>query len=169
MLPVRHDLKNTSDDGMFASGRRALWMALVLVGVTLAIYGQTVRFDFVGFDDKGYVTQNLRFLDGVTVADVGWAFTATYAANWHPLTWLSHMLDISLFGLSPGGHHLTGVLIHALNTLLLFGVLRRMTRASGPSLFVAAFFAVHPLHVETVAWVSERKDVLSTLFAMASM
>ena len=162
---MRANHKNTCDDGPY----RAAWMALLLVGVTLAIYGQTVRFDFVGYDDKGYVTQNQRFLDGVTVEDVRWAFTSTYMTNWHPLTWLSHMLDVKLFGLHPGGHHLTSVLFHALNALLLFGVLRALTRAFGPSLFVAAMFAVHPLHVETVAWVSERKDVLSTFFALASI
>ena len=163
---------NGSGDGVYRGtgpANRAAWLALILVAVTFAVYGQTIGFDFVGYDDKDYLTQNPRFLDGLTVEDVRWAFTSSDAANWHPLTWMSHMLDILLFGLDPSGHHAISLLIHGLNTLLLFGALRYMTRAVGRSAFVAALFAVHPLHAETVAWVSERKDVLSTFFAMTSM
>src|SRR5438552_16430602 len=106
---------------------------------------------------------------GLTWNGVAWAFTTGHASNWHPLTWLSHMVDVQLYGMHAGGHHLTNLFFHIVNTLLLFGVLHRMTGAVGRSGFVAALFAVHPLHVESVAWVAERKDVLSTLFWMLTL
>jgi Flp pilus assembly protein TadD len=141
-----------------------VWMSVALVALTVAVFGQVRHFEFVTFDDPLYVTENTHIAQGVTATAVRWAFTATYAANWHPLTWLSHMLDVELFGLNPGAHHLTSLAFHIANTLLLFGVLRRLTNDVGASAVVAAMFAVHPLHVESVAWVAERKDVLSTFF-----
>jgi hypothetical protein len=134
-----------------------------------AVYAPSWRYDFVSFDDPQYVTENPHVIAGLTPEGVGWAFTSGYASNWHPLTWLSHMLDVELFGVNAGPQHLVNVLLHIANTLLLFVVLRRMTGAEGRSAFVAALFAIHPLHVESVAWISERKDVLSTLFWMLTM
>lgn len=131
-----------------------------------AIFAQTARHDFVGYDDPNYVTDNPHITAGPTPGSVAWALTATYAANWHPLTWVSHMLDISLFGMDPRGHHLMSVLWHGANAILLFLVLLRMSGAFWKSALVAALFAAHPLHVETVAWVSERKDLLSTFFGL---
>ena len=139
------------------------WIYAALLLVTAAVYTPVAGFDFVRFDDPDYVTQNEQVRAGLTWHGVGWAFTTGHVANWHPLTWLSHMLDVQLFGLDAGAHHVVNVAFHVANTLLLFVALQRMTGAVGRSAVVAALFAVHPLHVESVAWVSERKDVLSTL------
>ena len=146
-----------------------LWISLGLVAANVVVYAAVRRHDFVYYDDQHYVTQNAMVAAGLTWHGVVWAFTTGHAANWHPLTWLSHMLDVQLYGMQAGGHHLTSLLLHVANTLLLFGVLYRMTGAVGRSGFVAALFAVHPLHVESVAWVAERKDVLSTLFWMLTL
>ena len=143
---------------------RNLLIMVMLTAATLLIFWRVTGHDFIMFDDEVYVTQNEQVQDGLSRQGVVWAFSTTHANFWHPLTWLSHMLDCELFGLNPGGHHFTGLLIHLLNTLLLFLVLHRMTGALWPSAFVAALFAWHPLHVESVAWVSERKDVLSAFF-----
>ncbi len=141
---------------------------VVLVLATFIAFEQVRRSGFV-YDDNQYVTQNPRVYGRITRESVVWAFTSTYAGNWHPLTWLSHMLDCELFGLNPLWHHLTSLLFHIANTLLLFWVLKRMTGAVWRSAFVAAVFALHPLHVESVAWVTERKDVLSGFFCMLTM
>ena len=141
----------------------------VLLLVTFAVYSPVLGFGFVTWDDPYYVTENPHVRAGLGAAGVAWAFTSTEFANWHPLTWLSHMLDVSLHGLAPRGHHLTSLLLHLVNTTLLFGALRRLTHAPWRSLAVAALFALHPLHVESVAWVSERKDVLSTAFWFAAL
>jgi len=146
-----------------------IWIILSLVILTLAVFWQVKDNEFTNYDDNLYVTENPRVQAGLTFENVTWAFTAFHAGNWHPLTWLSHMLDCQLFGLKPGWHHLINLLFHIVNTLLLFLVLHRMTRACWQSAFVAAIFALHPLHVETVAWASERKDVLSALFWMLTM
>ena len=137
--------------------------------LTLGVYLPVLNFDFVYYDDNVYVGENSVVQGGLTWQGVKWAFTTGNASNWHPLTWLSHMLDVTLFGPLGGWHHLVSVLFHATNTVLLFIVFERMTRAIRPSLFVAALFALHPLHVESVAWVAERKDVLSTLFWFLTM
>jgi tetratricopeptide (TPR) repeat protein len=123
----------------------------------------------VNYDDHAYVTGNRSVREGLTYSGAIWAFTTVHSYNWHPLTWLSHMLDVQLFGLNPWGHHLVNVLFHVANSLLLFGILRKLTAAPWRSLFVAAIFAVHPLHVESVAWIAERKDVLSTFFAFLAI
>jgi Flp pilus assembly protein TadD len=149
--------------------RRELFIGLFLTVATLVVFWQVLDHDFVGYDDAEYVTENHHVQAGLTEEGLIWAFTTTHASNWHPLTWLSHMLDCQLYGLNPKGHHLTNVFLHLLNTLLLFLVLQRMTGALWRSGFIAALFALHPLHVESVAWVAERKDVLSTFFWMLTL
>ena len=149
--------------------RPDILVCLFLVIATLVIYGQVRNHAFVNFDDDLYVTDNYHVKDGLTLENVAWAFTDTQTGNWHPLTLLSHMLDVQLYGMNPGEHHMTNVLFHIANTLLLFLVFRKMTSSLWRSVFVAALFAIHPLHVESVAWVSERKDVLSTFFWILTM
>ncbi|HYN08021.1 MAG TPA: tetratricopeptide repeat protein [Vicinamibacterales bacterium] len=141
----------------------------VLILLTVLVFAPVLWHDFVNFDDPVYVLDNPIVADGLTWSGVVRAFTTTQAAYWHPLTWLSHMADIELFGLRPGPHHLVNVLMHVFSTLLLFGVITRMTGLPGRAAFVAAIFAVHPLRVESVAWVAERKDVLSTLLWMLAL
>jgi tetratricopeptide (TPR) repeat protein len=135
----------------------------------IAVFARAAGFEFVQWDDDLYVTQNAMVQGGLTWKGVVWAFTSEQASNWHPLTGLSHMLDVELFGDWAGGHHLTSIVLHAVNTVLCFVVLSSLTGRSWPSAFAAALFGVHPLHVESVAWVAERKDVLSTLFAFAAI
>jgi Flp pilus assembly protein TadD len=149
--------------------RRKLILCLTLIVVTTAVYWQVKDYRFITFDDDDYVTENAYVRKGLTFKGLTWAFTTTHAHNWHPLTWLSHMLDVELFGLKPGWHHLMNLFFHVANTLLLFLILNRMTKALWQSAFVASLFALHPLHVESVAWVAERKDVLSTFFWMLTM
>jgi Flp pilus assembly protein TadD len=144
-------------------------MGLLLAVVTFAVYWQVGSHQFVNYDDGKYILENPHIRKGLTGENVIWAFTSTYASNWHPLTWLSHMLDVQLFGLNPGPHHLVNVLIHAVNTVLLFLLLLRLTGSYWQSVFVAALFALHPLHVESVAWAAERKDVLSAFFFMVTL
>jgi hypothetical protein len=151
------------------SNKPLLPIVLVLSFVTLAAFWQITQCSFTNYDDPAYVTENSNVQHGITLAGIRWAFTTTLAENWHPLTWLSHMLDVKLFGLKPWGHHLTNLLFHLANTLLLLLILYRMTNAPWQSAVVAALFALHPLHVESVAWVAERKDVLSAFFAMLSL
>jgi protein O-mannosyl-transferase len=136
---------------------------------TLLVFWQVRNFDFVNFDDDVYAYENPYVLNGLTADGIVWAFTSDYTGNWHPLTWLSLMLNCQLFGSNPAGFHLTNLFFHIANTLLLFFVLKQMTKAIWQSAFVAALFALHPLHVESVAWVSERKDVLSTFFWLLTM
>ncbi len=152
-----------------SSARMAWFICAGLALLTIAVYGQVFRFEFVHFDDSAYVTGNPQVQAGLSWTGIVWAFTTDHACNWHPLTWLSLMTDVQLFGVNAGGHHIVNALFHLANTLLLFLVLRAMTRADWPSAFVAAMFAVHPLHAESVAWVSERKDVLSTFFWLLAM
>lgn len=143
-------------------------LALVLLSLlTLATLWPVLRSEFVAFDDPIYVLQNPHVMAGLTWSGVGWALTSGYASNWHPLTWVSHMADVSLFGRNPSGHHATNLLLHTLATLLVFLVFRSLTGSVGRSGWVAALFAIHPAHVESVAWVSERKDVLSAVFWFA--
>ena len=136
---------------------------------TLFLFWPVRNSEFINFDDDAYVYDNPQVKAGLTLKGVIWAFTTTHMGNRHPLTWLSHMLDCEFYGLNPGAHHLTSLLFHIANTLLLFWVLKRMTGRLWPSSFVAALFALHPLHVESVAWVAERKDVLSTFFWMLTL
>jgi tetratricopeptide (TPR) repeat protein len=149
--------------------RVALVGCLLLVFATALVYGVATRHPFVNYDDQDYVTENTHVQAGLTAKTIAWAFTATEADNWHPLTWLSHALDCQLYGLNPSGHHLTSVLLHLLNVILLFLILVRSTGSAERSLLVAALFALHPLNVESVAWVAERKNVLSTLFFLLTL
>src|SRR5438874_11282402 len=145
---------------------------LILVGlavVTFGIYSQVIGHRFITFDDPTYIQENPMVNRGVTLAGLAWAFTTFYAGNWHPLTWIAHMIDSQLFGTIAGGHLLVNALIHAANTLLVFWFLLRTTHARWPSALVAALFALHPLHVESVAWAAERKDTLSTFFGLLSL
>jgi len=144
-------------------------ISLFLVTLTFSAYWQVLDNGFVNFDDGRYVTENPQITKGITQETVIWAFTQSYASNWHPMTWLSHMLDFELYGLDPSGHHLTNLLFHIANGLLLFWVLQKMTGAIWRSAFVAVLFALHPLNVESVAWIAERKNVLSTFFWLLTM
>jgi len=148
---------------------QVLFICLALASATFIVYARTLHNEFVNFDDDKYVTENPNVRGGLTVRSIKWAFTATEAANWHPLTWLSHIIDCRFFGLNPKWHHLVNLLFHIANTLLLFWVLKDATGALWQSVFVAAAFALHPLHVESVAWIAERKDVLSTMFWLLTM
>jgi protein O-mannosyl-transferase len=145
------------------------WICVGLFILTWAVFIQTLRYDFVNYDDPHYVYQNTRIISGINVANVAWAFTHVHSENWHPLTTITHMLDCQLHGLNAGWHHFTNVFLHCLAVVLLFVALERMTGALWRSAFVSAVFAVHPLHVESVAWISERKDVLSALFFMLTL
>ena len=150
-------------------GRTEIAIATALAIVTLAIYAQVVGHHFITLDDPTYIQENPMVNRGITGAGLAWAFTTFHATNWHPLTWISHMIDCQLFGMNAGRHLLVNALIHATNTLLVFWFLLRTTHARWPSALVAALFALHPLHVESVAWVSERKDTLSTFFGLLSL
>ena len=145
------------------------WVCLGLMLLVVLIYVQVAWHEFVGLDDPIYVYENRHVLDGLSGAGMWWAFTSWQVGHWHPLTWLSLMLDAQVYGTNAGGFHLTNLFFHAINVLLLLAVLRQMTGALWPSALVAALFAVHPLHVESVAWVTERKDVLSTTFWMLTL
>jgi tetratricopeptide (TPR) repeat protein len=156
--------------GPFLTDKKLKVLLCVLLALaTIALYSPVAGHGFITFDDREYVTANPHIHNGLAWSTVTWAFTSTEAANWHPLTWLSHALDYQLFGLNPAGHHMDSVLIHALNAVLLFLLLAWITRRVGASLLVAALFAVHPLNVESVAWVAERKNVLSTLFFLLAI
>ncbi|MHC4388704.1 MAG: tetratricopeptide repeat protein [Planctomycetota bacterium] len=148
------------------------YLLIIYVGLALATFiafSEVRRCGFVDLDDTDYVTKNPHVTKGLTLGSIAWAFTHAHSGNWHPLTSLSHMVDCQLFGLSASGHHMINLLFHIAATLLLFAVLKKMTGAIWPSAFVAAAFALHPLHVESVAWVSERKDVLSGFFFMLTI
>jgi protein O-mannosyl-transferase len=156
--------------GLFASAqKRNLILALLIFVATLAIYNPVNRHPFVNYDDDRYVVDNPNVHGGLTWPTISWAFTTTEQANWHPLTWLSHVVDYQLFHANPAGHHFTSLVIHSVNAALLFLLLAYATGRTGPSLFVAALFALHPINVESVAWVAERKNVLSTFFFFLSL
>ena len=170
-----HSKSRVSDLGSSVPGRHAkspvteLLVCLGLVAVTWAIFGQTLAHDFVNFDDHVYVYENPIVIRGLSTEGIIGAFTHSHARNWHPLTTLSHMLDCQLYGLNAGGHHLTNVILHTISVLLLFLVLKQMTAAFWQSAFVTGLFTVHPLHVESVAWIAERKDVLSAVFFILTL
>jgi Flp pilus assembly protein TadD len=149
--------------------RREFWIGFLLLALTLGVFWPVTRCDFINYDDDAYVTNNPHVQSGLTTSSAAWAFTTGKTGNWHPVTWISHMLDCQLYGLKPAGHHLTNLLFHAANVLLLFALLRLGTGAVWRSALVAALFAWHPMHVESVAWVAERKDVLSTFFGLLTL
>jgi Flp pilus assembly protein TadD len=149
--------------------RRPLLLAVLLIGATLLVYAQAWRFGFVLIDDSTYVSENPHVQSGLSLPNVRWSFAPFHDGNWIPFTWLSLMLDTTVYGFRPGGYHVTNVLLHVANTVLLFAFLARASGNQLRSAFVAALFALHPLHVESVAWITERKDVLSTLFGLLSL
>jgi tetratricopeptide (TPR) repeat protein len=149
--------------------RLTLFIGTLLGAVTLVVYWPVRHFGFLNWDDLTYISRNDHVRGGLTWSGITWSFTHSYSSNWHPLTWLSHMLDCQLYGLNPAGPHLTNVVFHAANTVLLFLLLRTLTAATWRSAFVAALFALHPLHVESVAWIAERKDVLSGFFFILTL
>ncbi|MBP7864705.1 MAG: tetratricopeptide repeat protein [Acidobacteria bacterium] len=165
----------TAPDGAGPAGAgaatplRAAWPVFLVVLAVALVYAPVARHDFITFDDPAYLTENDHVRGGLTLENIRWAFTAGHAALWHPLTWLSHMLDCELFGMNPGAHHLVSVGFHAANTLLLFLFLYLATRRRWPSILCAALFALHPLRVESVAWAAERKDVLSAFFLLLTL
>jgi Flp pilus assembly protein TadD len=160
VIPLSHTIRLKRGD---------LVILLALAVITLGIYAQVIGHQFITLDDPTYIRENPNVNRGVTLAGLAWAFTTFHAANWHPLTWISHMIDRQLFGTNAGRHLLVNTLIHVTNTLLIFYFLLRTTHARWPSALVAALFALHPLHVESVAWASERKDTLSTFFGLLSL
>ena len=164
-LPPTKKTEVEKATGLFATAeKRTPIVCLLLAVVTLVLYNPVNRHPFVNYDDDRYVTENAHIRQGLTGGTIAWALTSTEQANWHPLTWMSHALDVSLFRLNPAGHHFTSVLLHIANAILLFLLLMWSTKRLGPSLFVAALFALHPINVESVAWVAERKNVLCTFF-----
>ncbi len=165
MLSPSHGVRDIRTHNVY----KATAVCVFLLLAVALVFGQTVRHEFVNYDDGPYVYENPQVAGGLTARGIAWALTASHGGNWHPLTGLSHMLDVQLYGLNAGGHHLTNVLLHAAAAILLFLVLWRMTGFLWRSAFVAAVFAIHPLRVESVAWVAERKDVLSGLFFMLTL
>jgi tetratricopeptide (TPR) repeat protein len=166
----RKGIQPPQDKGVVASYKTRPWiLALVLVVATIALYYPVSHHPFVNYDDDAYVTENAHIRSGLSWNTIQWAFTSFESANWHPLTWVSHALDYQMFQLDPSGHHETNVGLHAVNVLLLFWVLLRATGSPGPSLIVAALFALHPVNVESVAWISERKNLLSMLFFLLAL
>lgn len=157
------------DDSVLPNYSKNSMMLVLLLIITAAVYAPALQFDFLNYDDDEYVTANPYLAGGLSAEVVRWSLTAYHSHNWHPLTWLSHAADVSLFGLNPAGHHATSIVVHLLNTLLLYLFLSRATGRKGAALFVAGLFALHPTHVSSVAWVAERKDVLSTCFAFLAL
>jgi len=149
--------------------QKTILLGLLLVLVTLLLYGSVIHHEFLSFDDRQYVVRNPHVNTGLSFNNFVWACTTFDQANWHPVTWLSHMLDCQLFGLNSGAHHLVNLMLHAANALLLFLLLRRATGATLRSFLVALFFAIHPLNVETVAWLAERKSLLSMFFSLLTL
>src|SRR5437899_8477529 len=141
-------------------------VCICLAVLTWVVFGQTLRHDFINYDDPRYVYENTEITSGLSIGSIAWAFSHIHSMNWHPLTTISHMLDCQLYGLKAGWHHFTNVLLHTIAAILLFLALQQMTGAIWRSAFVAAVFAIHPLRVESVAWIAERKDVLSGVFFM---
>jgi hypothetical protein len=148
---------------------RHFLIAFALLLLCVLAYSPVFQNKFISYDDIPYITNNPWLKTGITFENIKWAFTTRYRSNWHPLTWLSHMLDYKLYGLDSTGHHVTNLLFHTANTIFLFLIFQRMTGATWRSAFVAVIFALHPLHVESVAWAAQRKDVLCTFFGMVSI
>jgi tetratricopeptide (TPR) repeat protein len=166
IVAINQDLGNPA---VAPGWKQAARISVLLALVTLGLYAPALKHPFVNYDDGPYVVSNPHVNSGLNWGNIKWAFTAITLGNWHPLTWISHQLDCQLFGLRAGGHHLTSVLLHLVNVLLLFFLLSKATGATGRSLLVAALFALHPLNVQSVAWVAERKNLLCTLFFLLAL
>ncbi len=164
--PEHHRLANAASRSLFL---RSLFLALALAAAVIIVYWPVLGHPFVEFDDPDYVTENAQVQQGLTWSGIVWALKSVDAANWHPITWLSHMLDVTFYHLNPRGHHWTSILLHAANSALLFWLLRACTGSLWRSAVAAALFGLHPLRVESVAWVAERKDVLSGFFALLTL
>jgi protein O-mannosyl-transferase len=162
-------MRPTAQSDSAANWRLVTLLSAILTALTFAAYSRVSTFEFTNFDDPDYVAQSEVVQGGLSAKGLKWAFTTGFMGNWHPLTWLSHMLDCELFGVTPGAHHAMSLAIHCINAVLLFWVLLRYSGKLERSVFVAGLFALHPLHVESVAWIAERKDVLSTLFWLLTM
>jgi hypothetical protein len=158
-----------TDDLTASPGRARIALAVVVTLLSAALFAPALSFEFLEWDDPLYVTHNPRVTGGLSADGLRWAFTTDHAGNWHPLTWISHMVDVEIFGMNPAGHHATSVAIHALNACLLFLLMVSCTGRARLAALLALLFALHPLRVESVAWVSERKDVLSATFWLATM
>src|SRR5467141_4542157 len=169
MMARAHKAKQIRSSHSAAPRATILGVSIFLMAITWLVFGETLRHLPINFDDPGYVFKNPQITTGLTSTGILWAFTHSHMQNWHPLTWISHMLDCQFFGLNAGGHHFTNVLLHTIAAILLFLVFQKMTGALWRSAFVAAIFAIHPLHVESVAWIAERKDVLSGVFFMLTL
>ena len=148
---------------------RNVLICLLLTTAVLVVYWQVQNFDFIDYDDNIYIIENTHIQTGLTFQNIAWAFRDTHVGHWHPLTWFSHMLDWRLFRANPGGHHWTSIILHVANTLLLFLVFKRMTAEVWKNAFIAALFGVHPLNVESVVWIAERKNVLSMFFLIVTI
>lgn len=159
----------TESSGFFTEYRSRFLIILALAISCIAVYGQAISFDFINIDDRAYIYENGAVLSGLNSRSIWWAFTAFYSANWHPVTWLSHMLDVSLFGPAPGPMHAVNVFFHTINSILVFVVFKRLSGVQWQSAAVAFLFALHPAHVESVAWIAERRDVMSTMFWLLTM
>ena len=169
MMARAHKAKQIRSSHSAAPRATILGVSIFLMAITWLVFGETLRHLPINFDDPGYVFRNLQITTGLTLTGILWAFTHSCMQNWHPLTWISHMLDCQFFGLNAGGHHFTNVLLHTIAVILLFLLFQKMTGALWRSAFVAAVFAIHPLRVESVAWIAERKDVLSGVFFMLTL
>jgi protein O-mannosyl-transferase len=165
----RQTLAPSPKIGVLHRQRQPLILAALLAAGTFAIYVQATRFGYMTVDDAAYVSENAHVQQGITWRGIVWSFTSVHDSNWIPLTWLSLMLDSAVYGVRPAGYHFTNVLLHVANSVLLFGALTYATGNAWRSVFVAGLFAIHPLHVESVAWIAERKDVLSTFFGLLSL
>src|SRR5271166_315249 len=164
-----HALPSDASSGLTFNLPTLAGLSLFLAVATFLLYSPAASHPFINYDDADYITSNSHIQNGFTSETILWAFTSFYASNWHPLTWLLHAIDFQLYGNDPGGHHVTNILFHVANVVLLFLLLVIATRATGPSFFVAALFAFHPLNVESVAWAAELKNVLSTFFFLLAL
>src|SRR6266403_1758526 len=169
MMARAHKAKQIRSSHSAAPRATILGVSIFLMAITWLVFGETLRHEPINFDDPGYVFRNPQITTGLTSTGILWAFTHSCMQNWHPLTWISHMLDCQFFGLNAGGHHFTNVLLHTIAVILLFLLFQKMTGALWRSAFVAALFAIHPLRVESVAWIAERKDVLSGVLFMLTL
>jgi tetratricopeptide (TPR) repeat protein len=166
---IRQQSCSESNQKAIFGARASFWISLGLVLITLSVYGQVRHFDFINYDDPAYVTNNPFVINGINKSSLRWVLLGEVGSNWHPITMLSHMMDVTLYGMNAGAHHLTNVQFHIANTILMFLVFFRLGCGLWPSAFISVVFALHPLHVESVAWISERKDVLSTFFWLLTM